>query len=70
MEVEERDRVGAAAASSELSSPGPSLLKASMIVDTDFANGDVGDQLRTPRPQSKEGDKLNCVDSAFARSNE
>jgi hypothetical protein len=38
---ERRDRVRAAAASSPLSSPGPSPLKATMTVDADLANGDA-----------------------------
>ena len=61
-EAEESDRVRAAAASSALSSPGPSPLKASMTVDTDLVNGDEEDRLRTPRPQSKEEDKSNWVE--------
>jgi hypothetical protein len=68
-EAEERDRVSAAAASSALSSPGPSPLKASITVDTDLANGDVEpDRLRTPRPQSKEEGKSNWVEALKSAS--
>lgn len=67
-EVEERDRVRAAAASSALYSPGPSPLKASMTVDTDLANGDEPDRLRTPKPQSKKEGKSNWVEALKSAS--